>query len=83
MRFSVRLLALLMVLPAVGCLKGQLHAPVEDHRVQAKTIAELCRTEGYPESPCSKRLQDDLDAMAAQAKHLDQIVKGEKPEAGE
>lgn len=84
MRNPVRLAALLVSLPTLGgCLKGQLRTPVEDHRVQTKTIAELCRTEGYPESPCGEHLQEDLDAMADQAEHLDEIVKGEKPGGSE
>ena len=66
-----------------GCLKGQLKTPVEDHRVQASTIAEGCSTDAYAESKCSKQLQEDLDAMAKQACLLDAIVKGQKPEACE
>jgi len=74
----MRLALALVVLP--GCLQAQLRAPVEDHRVQTATIAEMCRThEGYPDSPCGAALQEDLDAMAEQAKLLDKIVKGEKP----
>ena len=81
MQNRVSLAALLLALPTAGCLKTELRAPVQDHRVQTSTIAELCRSEGYRESPCSADLQKDLDAMAEQAKLLDKIIKGEKPEA--
>lgn len=70
----------LFLLP--GCLSKQLRAPVEDHRIQTETIAEMCRSGGYT-SACPEELQDDLDAMAQQAKHLDQIIKGESPEEEE
>lgn len=80
MRNPVWLVVLLASLPMLsGCLKAQLRAPVEDHRVQTSTIAELCKTDGYAESPCSQNLQEDLDAMAEQAELLDKIIKGQKP----
>ena len=75
LRFTV----LLAALSLSGCLKAQLRAPVEDHRVQTATIAEMCRTSGYTSTPCPEELQEDLDAMAAQAELLDKIIKGEKP----
>lgn len=68
-----------MAMACGGCLTTKLRTPVEDHYVQTKTIAERCKTTGYPEAPCSKELQEDLDAMAKQAELLDNIVKGQKP----
>jgi hypothetical protein len=63
-----------------GCLQGSLRVPVEDHRIQTATIAEMCRSGGYGEA-CPDTLQADLDAMAEQAELLDAIVKSKKPGA--
>lgn len=62
-----------------GCLAAQLKAPVEDHRIQTQVIAESCAKDGYGSARCT---QDDLDAMAEQARLLDAIVKGKDPDKG-
>ncbi len=82
MRTRITLIALALLVS--GCLSKQLRHPAEDHHVQTKTIADNCREGGsYGESPCSKELQEDLDAMASQARCLDAIAKGEKCDAGD
>ena len=64
-----------------GCAVA-LREPAENHYVLTQTIADACRGQGgnlnYPEAPCSPDLQEDLDAMAAQAKCLLAGLRGEK-----
>ncbi|MCK5652648.1 MAG: hypothetical protein KAJ42_14765 [Gemmatimonadetes bacterium] len=77
MRRSALVVVLLVAVAAPGCLKRQLRYPVEDHRVLTSTIAQKHERGDYAGDP--KALQDDLDAMAEQARLLDSIVKGENP----
>lgn len=77
MRRSIQIALLLAVVAAPGCLKKQLRHPVEDHRVLTSAIAEKHERGDYAGK--SEELQEDLDAMAEQAKLLDAIIKGEKP----
>lgn len=68
---------ILIVLAGVpGCLKAQLRTPAEDHAVQAQLIAESCARKGYGYG-YGKCTQEDIEAMADQAKCIDAIVKGE------
>ena len=67
-----RTIPIIIALACGGCLAKQLRAPVEDHYVQTRTIAERCKA-----TECEPDLQEDLDAMAEQACALDAIVKGE------
>lgn len=69
------------VLALSGCMTKQLMVPAEDHYVQTKVIAEKCRGDGYPDAPCSKELQEDLDAMVKGAEAIDAIAKGKAPKA--
>jgi len=80
MRTMRRPFLLIVPLALCGCLAAQLKGPVEDHRIQAQVIAESCAADGYGSGKCT---QADLDAMADQAKLLDDIVKGKDPDAGD
>lgn len=72
--------ALLIVVQLTGCLSKKLKTPAQDHHVQTMVIAERCRSsDGYPESPCSKELQEDLDAMTKQAEAIHAISEGKDP----
>jgi len=75
-------LALLLLPLCAGCLVRNLRAPVEDHAVQATVIAEGCKSERYAEAPCSKELQEDLDAMAQQAKCINAAIAGKTCDDG-
>lgn len=63
---------LLALLLAGGCMTKMLRVPVEDHYVQTQTIATSCKVDGWGVGKCT---QDDLDAMAEQARCIDAIVK--------
>ena len=63
-----------------GCLSKTLRVPVEDHYVQAAVIAADCEKHGFGNEKCT---QEDLDAMAQQAKCIDAIVKKQRCDADE
>lgn len=60
---------------STSCMHA-LRGPAEDHAIQANAIAEKCRS-GYPEAPCSKELQEDIEAMAKQADCIAAVTTGE------
>ena len=73
----VGIAALCLLYTLSGCTRA-LRGPVEDHAVQAAVIAHECRNTGIlGEGKCT---QEDLDAMAEQAKLISDIVKRRKPE---
>lgn len=74
-RFAVPFLCALC---ASGCLAKTVAPLATEHAAQTKTIAEWCRadSQGYAEAPCSKKLQDDIDAMNSQAECLEAVMLG-------
>lgn len=71
------LLVLAVGATTASCLTAQLRTPVEDHYVQSQTIADKNRAGEYEANP--GQLQEDLDAMAKQAKLLTDIINNRKP----
>lgn len=69
-------LACIVILLSSGCLSKTLRIPVEDHAVQSTVIAKDCEAAGFGNGKCT---QEDIDAMAEQARLLDDIVKRHKP----
>jgi len=79
---------IIITLAAMSGCTFALREPAENHYVQTQVIADACRGQGgnlnYPEAPCSPDLQEDLDAMAEQARCLLSALNNEKcAEVGE